>query len=420
MNSVAQDSRGWPFALICMFLGLLITLARIPFPGPTTSAISFLGWAIPLVGGVLALIYTKKPIRFPVLIWLPWFLAIVTYCLAGYSFEVLQRSFMLACPIIIGVAFSKIEVDEYLIVRVGKVYERLCISVIFGSILYFLLGEFIPDFDEFSRATVVINLSLAACWFAAKFATSARIRDLISWLIISVVPLALVMRMGSVAVALTLPFTLAIFSLKKRILSIAVIIIVGLAAFQMDAVQEKMFFTGSGTVWDAASSAIGAVIGDVDAISSDFRTNARQAMHAEIRSQLPDAYWFGHGANSVVEITRYYDLDHPHNDWLRLQYDYGVFGVGLFVLAIVLQVISAVRLARAPENRCNPASRFLLVGAGAFLPMSLFMFSDNILMYIAWFGNLQFAMLGLGYANLKREMNAHIIQFNSMFWRTGA
>ena len=32
-----------------------------------------------------------------------------------------------------------------------------------------------------------------------------------------------------------------------------------------------------------------------------------------------------------------------------------------------------------------------------------FMFSDNVILYAAWFGNLQFAMLGLGYAALRPE-----------------
>jgi hypothetical protein len=41
------------------------------------------------------------------------------------------------------------------------------------------------------------------------------------------------------------------------------------------------------------------------------------------------------------------------------------------------------------------------VGLGAFIPMALFMFSDNVILYAAWFGNLHFALLGLGYASLK-------------------
>jgi hypothetical protein len=63
------------------------------------------------------------------------------------------------------------------------------------------------------------------------------------------------------------------------------------------------------------------------------------------------------------------------------------------------------RLRRMPPE----AAIFLWVGAGAFLPMALFMFSDNVILYAAWFGNLQFAMLGLGYAALRvsEEVAAH-------------
>jgi hypothetical protein len=46
----------------------------------------------------------------------------------------------------------------------------------------------------------------------------------------------------------------------------------------------------------------------------------------------------------------------------------------------------------------------LLVGAAtAFIPFVVMMISDNILVYASFFGNIQFAILGLGYGALARE-----------------
>ena len=114
---------------------------------------------------------------------------------------------------------------------------------------------------------------------------------------------------------------------------------------------------------------------------------------------LDEAFWLGHGANTSEAISvAFSEVTHPHNDWLRLRYEYGLLGMLLFVLTMLGQMGHALkRLRRMPPA----AAIFLRVGAGAFLPMALFMFSDNVILYAAWFGNLQFAMLGLGYAALK-------------------
>ena len=92
-------------------------------------------------------------------------------------------------------------------------------------------------------------------------------------------------------------------------------------------------------------------------------------------------------------------VTHPHNDWLRVRYEYGMLGLVIFVLTLLTQIRHA--LLRFPQLRSSGAAIFIYVGTGAFIPMVLFMTSDNVMLYAAWFGNLQFAMLGLGYAALK-------------------
>ena len=94
---------------------------------------------------------------------------------------------------------------------------------------------------------------------------------------------------------------------------------------------------------------------------------------------------------------------HPHNDWLRLQYDYGTLGMIIFALTLLFQAYHAWSLTK---QRLLPESALLLyAGAGAFLPMLLFMFTDNVILYAAWFGNLHFTLLGLGYSAARGELN---------------
>ena len=53
-------------------------------------------------------------------------------------------------------------------------------------------------------------------------------------------------------------------------------------------------------------------------------------------------------------------------------------------------------------RRAEGATRLLLLaGASAFIPFAILMYTDNILVYVSYFGNLQFAILGLGYGALQ-------------------
>jgi O-antigen ligase len=218
------------------------------------------------------------------------------------------------------------------------------------------------------------------------------------WAVLAAVPVLANTRTGMVAVALTLPLTLAPLSMTKRLIAVAVLVVAGMGVFQMERIQNKMFYSGQGTVSDAVTGVLDLLKGEEPA-SLDFATSGRRYIHQALIDGLDEAYWLGHGANTTEAISlAFSEVTHPHNDWLRLRYEYGLLGMLLFALTMLGQVGHALRrLRRMPPE----AAIFLWVGAGAFLPMALFMFSDNVILYAAWFGNLQFAMLGLGYAALR-------------------
>ena len=138
--------------------------------------------------------------------------------------------------------------------------------------------------------------------------------------------------------------------------------------------------------------------------SGDFATSGRKSINDFLVARLDQAYWFGYGANTTEAISlAIAGVTHPHNDWLRIRYEYGLLGLLIFALTLLTQMNHALR--RVHRLRSSGAAIFLYVGAGAFVPMVIFMFSDNVILYAAWFGNLQFAMLGLGYAALRTAQN---------------
>jgi hypothetical protein len=112
--------------------------------------------------------------------------------------------------------------------------------------------------------------------------------------------------------------------------------------------------------------------------------------------------WWGHGANASEEIILKLtngQLTHPHNDWLRFLYDYGIVGTALFLLTIIVQVRNLLKKARHSEGEIRT---FFFAAASTFLPFILIMFTDNIVLYAAFYGNLQFTIIGLAYAAEKR------------------
>lgn len=68
-----------------------------------------------------------------------------------------------------------------------------------------------------------------------------RVAICVPWLtgaVLAAVPVLANTRTGMVAVALTLPLTLAPLSLKKRLIAVAVLVVAGLLVFQMEHIKS--------------------------------------------------------------------------------------------------------------------------------------------------------------------------------------
>lgn len=359
-------------------------------------SLTSLGWLLPLLLCLVVLVTTDLArIRFPYWIWLPWALWVLAYLLASEYPNALQRSVMLLTPLVVGMAVSTIRVDLLVLAVTSRWLDRffwvflLAVGLTTGLLS---TGE-LAETTGFAAGS--ITASLLAAWYAGKYVTFRAKRDLYRWMALAAVPVLANTRTGMVAVALTLPLTLAPWPLAKRLLIVGILAGAGLLVFQMERIQSKMFFSGQGTLQDAVTGAFDLLRG-AEPASSDFATSGRLAMTQALRFGLQGYYWFGHGANATEEVTMAIGkISHPHNDWLRLQYDYGTLGMALFGVTLLGMAMHAFWLARRLPRE---TALFLYVGAGACVPMAIFMFTDNVILYAAWFGNLHFALLGLGYA----------------------
>ena len=352
--------------------------------------VSGFAWFIPLVFALYALFTTPGMPKFPYLIWMPWFGLIIGYVLFADAEHALQRTVMLLAPMVIGMAVSKTAIGASELSHIESILDKFSV-VFFIAILVnsgLALTGVLPEVT--GLAPQATTAALFGSFFAAKYALDNK-NAAIKWLLFATVPVIAVTRMGILAVGLTLPLTGAPLPLWKRIAIVIGVAAIGLLVFNTERVQNKMFYSGEGTIFDLSWD------------NPNLRTTGRKPILEAMERGIADSPLFGHGANASEQfiLDRTDDeLTHPHNDYLRLAFDYGYVGTLVFLVCMTAQLLHALR---AGYRSGGAARLFLIAGAGAFVPFALFMSTDNIILYAAFFGNLQFMILGAGYAALANE-----------------
>jgi O-antigen ligase len=350
-------------------------------------SISGYAWILCFAFSVMVIPANFDSMSFPISVWMPWGLFII---LSGYmsDYTNLQRSAILLCPIVVGMAASTAKIDEEQLLNFGILIRIFSVSLLL--LATFLTGLLLTGQlpGTTALAPQAITATLLASFFVSGY-SFGRVRDLLWWGAVAMLPVLALTRMAIFVSGLSLPFTLSPLKLRLRIILSLTVALLGLALFYTPRVQEKMFMKGEGTLKD---------IGD----EKNLATSGRRYMAEVLLLEIANKPWLGHGANASEEIILKLSngqLTHPHNDWLRFLYDYGIVGTALFLLTIIAQVRNLLKKARHSEGEIRT---FFFAAASTFLPFILIMFTDNIVLYAAFYGNLQFTIIGLAYAAEKR------------------
>jgi O-antigen ligase len=346
--------------------------------------ISGYAWAAALFLSIIIFITERGQTRFPFMIWLPWICVVTGYLIFAEAESAFQRSVMLLCPLFIGATVSKSKIGDNKLSGFRKLYRYMAISLYIIVLLKtgLLVTGALPETT--GLAPEVMTGALLCTLFATNYMFGQK-RDLVWWGALSAIPVIALTRMGMLATGLSLPLTFAPMKVLKRIVLASMIIAAGYGLFFTERVQHKTFYSGSGTFQDVSRE------------NPDFATSGRRTIWENMQIEIDKQPLFGHGANAsepfVARLTG--GLTHPHNDWLRLLFDYGYSGTVIFGITMVLQVLHLIRKGKQTSGE----TRILFfAGASSFIAFTLFMFTDNIILYAAFFGNLQFTLLGLAYA----------------------
>ena len=348
---------------------------------------SGVAWFIPLVWSLLTLSIRFPRIKFPIVLWVPWTVVVLWY-LSVSDFPALQRSVQVLCPIAIGMAASTYKMREEEQRAFLNIIDYLAIALI--VIVLFktglLLSGQLPEVTGLAPE-VMTGITISAI-FAAMY-SFGRKRYLLWWCIMSAIPIVAVTRTAIVVTGLTLPLTFGPLKFRKRILFLLAVSIIGLALFYSPRVQGKMFYSGRGNISDV--------------LSDDFKTTGRYYMWEYFWNEISKEPWYGYGAGAGEIYTRQItrgQLGYPHNDWLLTIYDYGVFGTSIYVLTLIVAVVDAYRRSRSTSGTTQ---MLFMAGGAIYLSYAMMMYTDNIMVYASFFGNLHFLILGVAYGSLEKQ-----------------
>lgn len=114
-------------------------------------------------------------------------------------------------------------------------------------------------------------------------------------------------------------------------------------------------------------------------------TQGRAKLWELVWSRSYDNWLLGHGVGSASKLVNEYvpGLGHPHNDYLRLYFDFGVVGVALFIAGYITLIWRILRNARRSDHPLHWAAFIALVA------IALVAITDNPFAY-------PFVMLPLG------------------------
>ena len=378
--SARQDNL--PFFVWVVVISTLI--ADIGGEGVLGYQVAALGWLIPLIFSLWSLARGLGKVSFPLWLWLPWCCFVVICTAVSDEANAIQRSIMMLCPLVVGMAMSKAQIGKNALGALRKLmlYMAIGLSVLIAFKAGIILTGALPM--STALAAEVMTASLLCTFFAAQYALGDR-KALKWWAIMASIPIIAVTRTAIAVNGLTLPLTFAPLSTLKRVIILCFIVIAGIGIFYTPRVQQKMFYSGRGA------------LEDVEWENEDFATSGRRYMWNKMWEKIDEQPLLGYGANAsesfISKLTN--GIKHPHNDWLRLLFDFGYVGVIMFAFSLLLQALHAYRMAK---RTVGDVSLLFYAGASSILSFILFMFTDNIILYAAFFGSLQFTILGLAYA----------------------
>ena len=373
MHPGAQSNQSLWWLVVVVLGGSTISIVG----GRGEVSLTWIGWLVPLLLSSVIVLFSND-LRIKIRHWALWALVVFFYSVISLNDNALQRGLMLLTPLMIAEASARSRYSKSL--TVSNILKALAINEV---LIITLLGYeiYIGSVDLDFLATQSIAMVLYAWIFFHAFLFFNRITYLVFFSAALIIPVMSVSRMATAAALSVIVLNLAPMKARHRLLAV----IAGLSLLSV-VVLSSSFSAKSGVVgFDGLYQAL---------TSGEIQTNGRIAVWQLLGDRIMDAPLFGHGGNSSQPLLRgNLAFDHPHNDWLRLVFEYGFFGVAVFLISIALQTKDYLSTA----GKVNDIETIFIIrtAISLYIPFCILMITDNILLYASFFGGIHFFLLGL-------------------------
>ena len=373
------------------FMMLIVAMVMISwlFEGEQIFGFDITGWSwvIPEALAVIICLVNINRIVFPVGLWLPWVGLLLLYWFFGRENpDADQNLLQKLSPLAVGCAVSIFRPDNLQLETVIRWISRfawIAWILLFIRVPMIITGT-LPNYG-FMTAEMIGLLLFGACY--ASFYACGSGRHLYYYIAMLGITVTSLTRGPIVAMITCLPLTSAPLTTRKRILFCVTMIICAVIIFNTDRVQQRTFLSGHGSIADLRWD------------NPDFQKSGRTTFLDVLWPNVEEHFVWGNGFNSYRSAFNEAGLERslPHNDWLKLLHDMGIVGVGLYLITMVVQMLFLIRIARWSSG----AHQMLAYGvATAFIPYALIMLTDNVVLYVQFFGNLHFALIGMIYGTM--------------------
>ncbi|MBN1127120.1 MAG: O-antigen ligase family protein [Sedimentisphaerales bacterium] len=372
------------FLYLIALCTLMAAVGEIRFAG-----FAFRGWSwviVLIVSGLLLLPNRlMNPVRTKWFSWLPWigWMALKT---DFHQSDAAQRFFIFITPVLcLWITSSFTMVTCRMIFR--------CFRIMFyGSVLLYVLatihaGSFQALTPWYSTAGIAMTFTLLGIAAMAEVPFHP-VSALVKYAICVMIMFVTESRMPIILLPLMWIIGYGSLSLRGRFLAAVFIVLCGFILFSSTPVQESIFHDGQGTLQDVLTL-------NPDKVNLSGRLNAWPIYVGGIEN-----VWLGDGSTASVAFGQNIfgagKWSHPHNEYIRIVFDYGLLG-GLLLCFPILLMIRDLNI-RGSFWKKEGRSWLLHVSLNGILVMLLLGISGNSLMYIAYIGNAVFATIGCAIA----------------------
>lgn len=359
-------------------------------------------WMLSFVVGLLIIPLKRGKITFPLWAWAPFYLyfAISIFWTRFDLRDNVQFLVQIGVFPIIGIiaSYAVKTVDDLNKFRPAYLAATVLIGIFCvyymygpGQVHQKALGSVYGGFAERPAA---VSLIVVAAMFIANTRNDMRY-SLAVWMLCFVISILSQSRMSTFVLLAIWLIHPNFGTIKDRIIPVTLMTIAGWVAFHSPIIQNRFFnreygYSGSGTIWDV--------------LQGKFDSAGRFDSWPLIFERSFDNFWFGHGiGESPPFVFRVWaPMDKPHNEYLRMFYEGGVIGLGLFVFALIGTLINIIWILNQTKKwNWAPTAAFI-----SWIGLILMAIVDNPLVYGNNFVHIAFFLVGASngiYANWKQK-----------------